>query len=58
MVSEPSGRPTSACAASLASMVELPTPVRAMPARVIEPPESSTATATPTVAKSPTRRSS
>ena len=32
--------PTSDCAASAASMVEPPTPVSAMPARVIDPPRA------------------
>src|SRR5690242_2758152 len=58
MVSAVSGRPVSACAASVAPMVEPPTPVRAMPALITFPPLVSSATATPTVAKSPTRRSS
>ena len=38
--------------------VDPPTPVSAIPALVTVPPEVSIATATPTVAKSPTRRSS
>ena len=58
MVSGVSGRPVSASAAAVAPMVEPPTPVSAMPALVTFPPLVSTATATPTVAKSPTRRSS
>ena len=44
--------------ASVAVMVVPPTPVSAIPALVTVPPEVSSATATPTVAKSPTRRSS
>ena len=44
--------------ASVAPMVDPPTPVSAMPALVTFPPRVSSATATPTVAKSPTRRSS
>jgi hypothetical protein len=39
-------------------MFDGPTPVSAIPARVTVSPEVSRATATPTVAKSPTRRSS
>src|SRR5215472_2255547 len=58
MVSAVSGRPVRARAASVAPMVEPPTPVSAMPALVTFPPLVSSATATPTVAKSPTRRSS
>src|SRR5689334_7444836 len=58
MVSAVSGCPVRACAASVAPMVEPPTPVSAMPARITFPPLLSSATATPTVAKSPTRRSS
>src|SRR6516162_8131703 len=58
MVSAISGCPVRACAASVASMVDPPTPVSAMPALVTFPPLVSSATATPTVAKSPTRRSS
>src|SRR5207248_2520953 len=58
MVSAVSGCPARAWAASVAPMVEPPTPVSAMPARVTFPPLVSSATATPTVAKSPTRRSS
>ena len=53
-----SGCPVRACAASVAPMVEPPTPVSAMPALITFPPLVSSATATPTVAKSPTRRSS
>ena len=52
------GRPVSAAAASLAPMVAPPTPVSAMPARPTVSPLISSATATPAVAKSPTRRSS
>ena len=58
MPSAVSGFPASASAAAVAAMVDPPTPVSAIPARVTVPPEVSTATATPTVAKSPTRRSS
>src|SRR5882757_7690245 len=58
MVSAVSGCPVRAWAASVAPMVEPPTPVSAMPARITFPPPVSSATATPTVAKSPTRRSS
>src|SRR6478752_3458763 len=58
MVSAVSGCPVRACAASVAPMVEPPTPVSAMPALITFPPLVSSATATPTVAKSPTRRSS
>jgi len=58
MTSAVSGWPVSAPTASVHAMVDPPTPVSAMPARVTVPAEVSTATATPTVAKSPTRRSS
>ena len=58
MLSAVSGLPVSAAAASVAPMVDPPTPVSAMPARVTFAPDVSMATATPTVAKSPTRRSS
>ena len=58
MLSGVSGFPVSAPAAAVAAMVDPPTPVRAIPARRTVPPEVSSATATPTVAKSPTRRSS
>ncbi len=58
MLSSVSGVPTSALAASAALIVDPPTPVSAMPALVTEPPAISSETATPTVAKSPTRRSS
>ena len=50
--------PASESAASRASMVRPPTPLSAMPARTTRSPSSSTATAAPAVAKSPTRRSS
>ena len=53
-----SSQPTMAAAASVAPMVDPPTPVSAMPALVTFAPMVSIATATPTVAKSPTRRSS
>ena len=43
---------------AVAWIVAGPTPVRAMPARVTVPSDRSRATATPAVAKSPTRRSS
>ena len=42
----------------VAAMVDPPTPVSAIPALVTLSPVISMATATPTVAKSPTRRSS
>ena len=58
MPSAVSGLPVSAAAASVAPMVDPPTPVSAMPARITVAPDVSMATATPTVAKSPTRRSS
>src|SRR5712691_989908 len=58
MLSGVSGSPVSASAASVAPIVDPPTPVSAIPARVTFSPLVSTATATPTVAKSPTRRSS
>ena len=58
MVSAVSGRPVSASAAAVAAMVDPPTPVSAIPALVTFSPLVSIATATPTVAKSPTRRSS
>src|SRR6185437_3923248 len=58
MVSAVSGLPVSAAAASVAPMVEPPTPVSAMPALTTVSPDVSIATAVPTVAKSPTRRSS
>src|SRR6185312_4386630 len=57
-VSAVSGLPVSAAAASVAPMVEPPTPVSAMPALITVSPSVSIATAVPTVAKSPTRRSS
>ena len=58
MLSAVSGRPVRASSAAVASIVAPPTPVSAIPAGVTEPPSVSIATATPTVAKSPTRRSS
>jgi hypothetical protein len=58
MLSAVSGFPVSAAAASVAPMVDPPTPVSAMPARMTVSPYVSMATAVPTVAKSPTRRSS
>src|ERR1700761_300377 len=53
-----SGPPVSTAGASGAPTGGPPTPVSAMPARTTFSPEGSMATATPTVAKSPTRRSS
>ena len=50
--------PASDVSASVAWMFYSPTPVSPMPARPIDPLESVSATATPTVAKSPTFRSS
>src|SRR5260370_1135402 len=41
-----------------APVADPPTPVRAIPALITVSPDFSSATATPTVAKSPTRRSS
>ncbi len=58
MLSAVKGLPTSAWLASVALIVDPPTPVSAIPALVTVSPEVSTATATPTVAKSPIRRSS
>jgi hypothetical protein len=58
ILSRLSGPPSSACAASAALMVAPPTPVSPIPALVTVSPEVSMATATPTVAKSPIRRSS
>ena len=58
MLSAVSGFPVSAAAASVAPMVDPPTPVSAIPARITVSPDVSMATAIPTVAKSPTRRSS
>ena len=58
MVSAVSGRPVRASSAAVASIVDPPTPVSAIPARVTIAPSVSIATATPAVAKSPTRRSS
>src|SRR5262249_19911406 len=46
--------PASDSAASRASIVREPTPLRAIPARMTRSPSSSTATALPAVAKSPT----
>src|ERR1700761_6952638 len=58
MLSALSGAPVSAAAAASAPMVDPPTPVSAIPARTTSAPDVSMDTATPTVAKSPTRRSS
>jgi len=61
MVSSLSGFPTSASSAAVAWIVDGPTPVSATPALATVPsfaPSNSKATAAPTVAKSPMRRSS
>src|ERR1700759_90220 len=58
MLASVRGPPVSTAAASVAPMVDPPTPVSAMPARTTSACADSIETATPTVAKSPTRRSS
>src|ERR1700722_14950918 len=58
MLPADSGCPVSAAAASVAPMVDPPTPGSAMPARLTSDPEVSMARARPTRAKPPPRRSS
>src|ERR1700744_1163737 len=53
MLAPVSGPPVRTAGASVAPMVDPPTPVSAMPARTTSAPEVSIETATPTVAKSP-----
>ncbi len=58
IASSSSALPASASSAAVAARFVGPTPVSAIPARPTEPFENETWTATPTVAKSPTLRSS
>jgi hypothetical protein len=58
MASSSSSLPASASSAAMARMFLGPTPVSAIPARPTPPFENDTCTATPTVPKSPTLRSS